>query len=183
MPNFIQHTPKSSVDLASPAAGPSASPKKRKRRKQKSARRREIEKLSPRMQDLAEGRLNIEDLDFEELTRGQLRGSDGKFNGPKPHAIPRVFHDAMQREISKRMQDMFNGKLQLSFDALVHLAKTGPARERLAAAQYLMERAIGPITQQSVVKSEVTIFDQQVSSGGFLMDLGEVDEPKEASPE
>lgn len=177
MPNFIQHTPKSAVELMEPDGTPAVQPKKKRgKHKRKSERRKQISKLPPRYQDLADGRLNVEDLDFEELTRGQLRGEDGKFRGPAPHVIPRAFHQAMQREINKRMQDMFNGKLQLSFDVLVEIAKSGPARERLTAAQYLMERAIGPITQQSVVKSEVTIFEDKISSGGFLVDLGEVEE-------
>lgn len=190
MPNFIPTPPRSTADIIADqlAAEQEAleNPPVRKSRpragKKKSPRQRSIDKLSPRMKDLEEGRLSIEDLDLEELQRGQLRSADGKFNGPKPHHIPRAFHDVMQREIAKRMQLMFNGQLQVGFNAIVEIAQDQRAtvtRERLAAAQYIMERGIGKIAEKQEIKSEVTVFEHQVSTGGFLMDLGELEQGNE----
>lgn len=187
MPNFIPTPARSTAEiiadqLAAEQEARANPPGKRSRPragKKKSPRRRSIDKLSPRMKDLEEGRLSIEDLDLEELQRGQLRSADGKFNGPKPHHIPRAMHDLMQREIQKRMQLMFNGKLQIGFDAIVDIAQDQRAsvtRERLAAAQYIMERGIGKIAEKQEIKSEVTVFEHQVSTGGFLMDLGELEQ-------
>lgn len=183
MPNFIAHPAKSAADLVQEQIeaeqNPTAIEKRPRPRagKKKSARRRQIDKLSPRMKDLEEGRISIEDLDMEELQRGQLRSADGKFHGPKPHAIPRAMHDLMQREIQKRAQLMFNGKLSLGFDVIVELAENPrtAARERLAAAQYILERGIGKIAEKQEIKTEVTVFEQQISTGGFLMDLGEIE--------
>ena len=185
MPNFIPTPPKTIEEivadqLAEEARAREPKPKQTRHRRapRKSHKRREIDKLSPRMKDLAEGRLSVDDLDLEELQRGQLRSLDGRFHGPKPHAVPRAFHDAMQRELAKRMQLMFNGKLQSSFDAIVGLMENErtPAREKLAAAQYVMERGIGKIAEKQEITSEVTVFEHKVSTGGFLMDLGEIEE-------
>lgn len=88
-------------------------------------------------------------------------------------------HDLMQRELAKRMQVMFNGQLQVGFDAIVEIAQDRRAtvtRERLAAAQYIVERGIGKIAEKQEIKSEVTVFEQAVSTGGFLMDLGELEQ-------
>lgn len=188
MPNFIAHPAKSAADLVQEQIeaeqNPTAIEKRPRPRagKKKSARRRQIDKLSPRMKDLEEGRISIEDLDMEELQRGQLRSADGRFHGPKPHHIPRAFHDAMQREISKRVQLMFNGEIKTGFDAIVEIAKDERAsvtRERLAAAQYIIERGVGKIAEKQEITSEVTIFEQAVSTGGFLMDLGELEQGSE----
>lgn len=187
LPNFIPTPPRSTAEiiaeqLAEEQERLANPPKKRQRPrsgKRKSTRRQSIDKLSPRMKDLEEGRISIEDLDIEELQRGQLRSADGRFHGPKPHHIPRAMHDLMQRELQKRMQLMFNGKLMVGFDAIVEIAqdtRAGVTRERLAAAQYIIERGIGKIAEKSEVKTEVTVFEHAVTTGGFLMDLGELEE-------
>lgn len=182
MPNFIAHTPRSAADIAKAELEPKepAQKKTRHRRgKRKSERRRQIDKLSPRYQDLADGRISIEDLDTEELTRGQLRNVDGTFSGPKPATIPRAFHDVLQKELQKRMQLMFNGQLMVGFNAIVEIAqdeRTAVTRERLAAAQYIVERGIGKIAEKQEISGEVTVFEKQISTGGFLMDLGEIEQ-------
>lgn len=182
MPNFIAHKPMSTADIALAELEP-PEPKvkqtRHRRAKRKSARRRAIDKLSPRYQDLAEGRISIEDLDMEELTRGQLRNADGTFSGPKPHVIPRAMHDVLQKELQKRMQNMFNGQIMVGFDAIVEIAqdpRVSVTRERLAAAQYIVERGIGKIAEKQEISGEVTVFEKQVSTGGFLMDLGELEQ-------
>lgn len=190
MPNFIPTPARSTAEIIADQLAaeqealenPPAKKTRHRRGKRKSARRQSIDQLSPRMKDLEEGRLSIEDLDLEELQRGQLRSADGKFHGPKPHHIPRAFHDAMQREIGKRVQLMFNGEIMTGFDAIVEIAKDERAsvtRERLAAAQYIIERGVGKIAEKQEIKSEVTVFEHQVSTGGFLMDLGELEQGDE----
>lgn len=184
MPNFIPTPPKTTAEIIAEELEPKeAAPKKTRHRraKRKSERRRQIDKLSPRYRDLAEGRISIEDLDTEELTRGQLRNVDGTFSGPRPYVIPRAMHDVLQKELQKRMQLMFNGKLMVGFDAIVDIAENpspSMARERLAAAQYIVERGIGKIAEKQEISGEVTIFEQQISTGGFLMDLGELEQGK-----
>lgn len=182
VPNFIAHTPRSAADIAKAELEPKEPEQKKtrhRRAKRKSERRRQIDKLSPRYQDLADGRISIEDLDTEELTRGQLRNVDGTFSGPKPAVIPRAFHDVLQKELQKRMQLMFNGQLMVGFNAIVDIAQDERAavtRERLAAAQYIVERGIGKIAEKQEISGEVTVFEKQISTGGFLMDLGEIEQ-------
>lgn len=157
--------------------------RKKRGPKRKSIPKKEMELrlLTPRMRDLAEGRLSIEDLDFEELTRGQLRDSRGGFSGAKPAVLPREWHDKLAAEIVKGAEAQFRKNYQMTMDTLVELVKNPrtPAREKLAAVIYMQERTIGRIVEKRETKTEVTVFDQLVESGELLMDLGELDEDGE----
>lgn len=141
----------------------------------------ELRLLTPRMRDLAEGRLNIEDLDWEELTRGQLRDSRGGFSGKAPALLPREWHDKLASEIIKGAEAQFRKNFQQTMDVLFGLINNPktPAREKLAAVIYAQERTIGKVVEKRETKTEVTVFEQLVESGDLLMDLGEVDEDGE----
>lgn len=104
---------------------------------------RELRLMSPRMRDLAEGRLRVEDLDWEELTRGQLRDVNGGFSGIKPAILPRSWHDAIAREITKGAEAQFRQNYDLTMEVLIGLIKDPrtPAREKLAAV--INERKAG----------------------------------------
>lgn len=131
--------------------------------------------MTPRMRDLAEGRLKVEDLDWEELTRGQLRDVNGKFTGRKPALLPREWHDAITAEIVRGAQAQFRKNFDATMEVLVKMALNPqtPAREKLAASQYVIERVIGKIPDKQEVKTEITVFDEAVANGQFLVDLGE----------
>ncbi|QPX62629.1 hypothetical protein SEA_WOLLYPOG_80 [Arthrobacter phage Wollypog] len=135
----------------------------------------ELRALTPKMRDLAEGRLKVEDLDWEELLQGRLKDSTGKFSGAAPAVLPRSFHTAIAQEIIIRAESKFRENFDDAMKALIGLVNNEktPARERLAAAQYVLERVIGKIPEKQEIKSEVTVFDQLVNSGGLLIDLGE----------
>lgn len=134
--------------------------------------------MTPRMRDLAEGRLSIEDLDWEELTRGQLRDARGGFSGKPPAILPREWHDKLATEIVKGAEAQFRKNFQETMDVLFALIKNPktPAREKLAAVIYAQERTIGRVVEKRETKTEVTVFEQLVESGDLLMDLGEMDE-------
>lgn len=136
---------------------------------------RELRALTPRMRDLAEGRLSVEDLDFEELQRGQLRDKNGNFTGRKPAILPRAWHERVAQELIRRGESEFRKNFDGALKAMVQLA-TDPrvaSRERFLASQYVIERIMGKIPDKVETKSEVTIFDQMVQDGSLLMDLGE----------
>lgn len=151
------------------------------KRKAKTKRQKELEVLSPRMRDLAEGRLRVEDLEWDELIRGQLRDRNGGFSGPRPALLPREWSDAIAAEIVRGAQSQFRLNFDSTMQVLVGLAldPRTPAREKLAASQYIIERVIGKIPEKQEIKSEISVFDTAVANGEFLMDLGEetVDEP------
>lgn len=150
--------------------------KKRGPKKQTlSKEEREMRALTPRMRDLAEGRLKVEDLDFEELQRGQLRDKNGNFTGRKPAVLPRAWHERVAQELIRRGESEFRKNFDGALSAMVNLATNQftPARERFLASQYVIERIMGKIPDKVETKSEVTIFDQMVQEGTLLMDLGE----------
>ena len=180
-PLFNPHQPVSAADIV--AAADSAShkvPKKGKNgrpRKKKSTQRRAMEALSPRWQDFEAGRLDVKDLDWEELSRGQLRNKKGTFSGRKPAILPRAWHDELARRAAEHGQDVLTRNLDVALDSLVQLAKSGPARERLGASQYITDRVLGLMTQKTENKTEITVFSEAIEKGDFLVDLGETDEP------
>ncbi len=141
----------------------------------KTKAQKELEALTPKMRDLAEGRLKVEDLDWEELVQGRLKDSSGKFNGSPPSVLPRAFHTQIAQEIIIRAESEFRKNFDGAMKALVKMVndEKTPARERLAAAQYVLERVIGKIPEKQEVKQEITVFDTLVQSGGLLIDLGE----------
>lgn len=137
----------------------------------------ELRALTPKMRDLAEGRLNVQDLDWEELVQGRLKDSTGKFSGVAPAILPREFHERISQEIIVRAESQFRQNFDGAMQALIGLVNNPktPARERLAAAQYVIERTIGKIPDKQEIKQEISVFDQLVQSGELLVDLGEVD--------
>lgn len=176
-------TPQTGGDIAEAYTPPPPKLKLTQRRKRGpkkktlTAAERELRLMTPRMRDLAEGRLKVEDLDWEELTRGQLRDKNGKFSGTRPAILPRAWHDAVAAEIVRGAEAEFRRNFDGAMATMVQMATNPgtPARERLAAAQYVIERTIGPIVQKTENKTEIAVFDAAVANGEFLVDLGESD--------
>jgi hypothetical protein len=134
----------------------------------------ELQALTPKMRDLAEGRLSVEDLDWEELVQGRLKDSTGKFSGAPPAILPRAFHERISQEIIIRADSQFRQNFDGAMQALIGLVNNErtPARERLAAAQYVIERTIGKVPDKQEIKQDITVFDRLVQTGELLMDLG-----------
>lgn len=138
----------------------------------------ELQALTPRMRDLAEGRLKLEDLDWDELVKGQLKDVNGNFTGRAPALLPRMFHERIAEELIVRAQSQFRKNFQSAMDQMQRLVEDPrtPARERLAASQYVIERVMGKMTEKQEIKQEISVFDRLVQDGSLLMDLGEVEE-------
>lgn len=132
-------------------------------------RRRRTSRASDRMQMLIDGEIKIEDLDDEELRRGQLRSKDGDFRGRPPQLIPRTFHEAIVRELIERGNAKLRDNLEASLSVITQMAmnpKT-PARERLAAAQYVVERTMGKIPEKQIVQAQVAKWEAQMEDVVF----------------
>ena len=103
-----------------------------------------IEALS-RWQQLLAGHLSVEDLDDEELSRGQCRDKDGRFRGLVPKMIPKALHDRMAKQLIQRAQEKFQLGLLGAIDALNEIAQ-GTAYEpadRIKAAGMVIDRVMG----------------------------------------
>jgi hypothetical protein len=126
---------------------------------------------SPRMQEFINGDITVEDLDLEELRRGQFRDKNGGFQGKPPHMIPRDFHEAIARELIERTNGSLRTKLSDSMDVIYELMinKRTPARERLAAAQYIMERTMGKIPDKQIVEAKIAKWQDAMEEVVFEM--------------
>lgn len=132
--------------------------------------------LSDRYELLVTGEIKIEDLDTEELMRGQLMDKNGHFTGRPPKAIPRNFHQAAVRELIHRSEKNLLGKLMNMYDVLEEVAmnKHTNGQARVQAAVYIIERISGKIPDRSQVSLEVTKFQELVDAGELIMDIGEL---------
>ena len=125
------------------------------------------------------GELKVEDMDWEELLRGRFRDKNGEWRGGTGAMVPRKYHEAVSREILLRADSMFRENFDIAMKAMVQLVTEPrtPARERFAAAQFLIERTVGKLTDKSVVEVKVSKFQELVEGGALLIDLEEVDTP------
>lgn len=94
---------------------------------------------------IAEGILDLEDWDNEELIRGYRRGRQGKF-GPAPKYIPRE----IQQEAFRRLVHRGNRKLREAYmktiEGLIDLAHNGESEKvRLEAVKELLNRIVGKV--------------------------------------
>jgi hypothetical protein len=105
-------------------------------------------RVTGRYAELISGTLSVEDLDDDELSRGQLKDKNGQFRGRPPKMVPQELVQAMRREWlsraeAKLRESLYEGGIgtltQLSTD------KTIDPGVRLRAAQMLMERTMGKV--------------------------------------
>lgn len=89
------------------------------------------------------GKLSVQDLDDEELARGQIRKADGTWSNNKN--IPREVFQAAQAELFKRADIKLRENLITAVDTMAEIA-SGSAYEpevRIRAAQFIYERVRG----------------------------------------
>lgn len=105
-------------------------------------------RLRGRYAQLLTGGLTVEDLDDEELARGQLKASDGTFRGRPPSVVPAELVQAMRREwLSRAEAKLREALLEKGIGTLTALAGNAaidPA-VRLRAADKLIERTMGKV--------------------------------------
>lgn len=134
--------------------------------------------VSPRMQALLDGAITVEDLDDEEILRGQLRSADGSFKGRPTNYLPRELAMAWQREGQKRHQVWVTETVPLAQKTIVKLMSSGmlsPAdATKLKAAQWVLERFGGKTPDRVEVKAEVQTWEHVVED--ILVDVEEDDD-------
>lgn len=98
----------------------------------------------------------VDGLDEEELARGQLKAEDGTFKGRPPSLVPREFLLACQREQERRFKEIFSQDVLTVARKYVNIAQDEniPAKDRLKAMQYVMERIFGGIPKDVRVSQE-----------------------------
>jgi hypothetical protein len=135
--------------------------------------------VPPRIQQLLDGTLPIEDLDEEELARGYPRATDGTFRNP-PVVIPRAIHNRMMQELFRRANTTLKESLSdaaATMTNIINDPKQDP-KIRLEASKWLIERIMGK-TPEVVVNVEdkryEKLFDRMARGGQVGMTIdGEV---------
>lgn len=135
-----------------------------------SGRSRTNARVPDRLQRLISGDLKVEDLDDEEIMRGQLRSADGSFRGRPSAVVPRAFHDAIKAELVSRSDRKLQENLNEARATIVDLMlnKRTPAMVRLMAAQHVEARLIGPIPKEIQAKVETKKWEDV---DGLLVDI------------
>lgn len=133
------------------------------------------------------GKIKVEDLDDEEVARGQLRNAAGGFSGRPPTVVPAELVQAMRREwLSRAEEKLRNALLEKGIGTLTELAgsdRIDPA-VRLRAATVLMERVMGKVPDKIQLAAEdpvETLFRNILADPEGLADPHPV--PKELSAE
>lgn len=135
---------------------------------------RAILKLPERYQKFASGELSLDEMDMEELERGQLRDLNGAFTGVPPASLPIAFYKAMRDELIRRVEQQNMHLVGKAFGALQEVmtkpGMTGDARVK--AATQLLDRLVGPvgtkIEMSGVVKQQWEVL---LEGGGVAVDL------------
>lgn len=129
-----------------------------------------------RRQALLDGDITVDDLGLDELLTGRLNDKNGTQRRGNPASIPRAIHDSMVRELLKRGESLFRESYAEAIEVMrkVMLDDSVDPRERLKAAQYVVERFAGKVPD----KVEVSTSDpwQQVIDQVMITSSDE-DEP------
>ena len=126
---------------------------------------------------LIDGRLKIEDLDDEELQRGELRNSAGRFGGKQPQWIPRQFIQAMQRQMISRAADGWHANLMQAQEQLIALGMDPKvdAGVRFRALTYIIERSTGKIPDKVEMTGTIKPYEELLQGVEVVRDVDIVD--------
>lgn len=146
--------------------------------------KQQVLKSPNRYRAFMNGKITIDDLDEDEIMRGQIRNKAGHFGGRKPNYVPREFLTQIQvkqREIYEQtLAPMVLKAMRTLDDVMEEKAgrySSGPSPQhaaRVAAAKLVLERALGRVPEQVQIKAEISHWERV--AGEILID---VDDPKE----
>ena len=130
-------------------------------------------RLSTRAQALVSGELSPEDLDDEELMRGQVREASGRFAHKPPSLIPRQLRDELQRRLLARGDEILKRGYLVATQLMVEVVQDQnvPVKERLSAAKFIIDK-IAPDKIEVVHRSETPIeqmLREAMSEGGLVV--------------
>lgn len=114
--------------------------------------------VSPRADAIRRQEIRVEDLDDEELIRGQVRDADGHFRHGPLRQIPREFHDELMRRILDRGMEKLRSSYLAAIDVIVDGIvedRSVDIRLRYDAAKYVIERLAGRTPERVEVGVEM----------------------------
>lgn len=123
--------------------------------------------------NIKNGSVPWSELDDEELGKGKLRDKNGQWRGGTGSLLPRT----MVPEITRRLKDRYDDRLrehlknaQGVFLDIMNDTAADP-KDRLKAAQYMMERLIGKVPDKVEVVAEIKPWEGLIE--GILTDVPE----------
>lgn len=147
------------------------------------AKKAALETLGPQgvdtVQLLESGMIDVEDLTWDELIGGFVYVRDPVtkeiLDIRKPKAIPRAFYLQVTRALIAQSDQLFRDQFTPAMNALSKLITDSrtPARERLAASQYVIDRVVGKIPEKREVDLHVPQFQRLVESSQLIVDIGD----------
>lgn len=106
---------------------------------------------------LLNGLISVEDLDDDEVARGQLKDKNGQFRGRPPKLIPADLVQAMRREWLGRAEAKLRAALmEVSLDGMIEIAKDKNVDPgvRLRAQLAIQERTMGKVPDKVQLSAE-----------------------------
>lgn len=121
------------------------------------------------------GLIPLSELDDMEISRIQLRDNNGQFRGRKPF-VSRKITTEFRRELQRRYDLRIQEAVLSAHDTMVNAMSSDTATwtEKMKAATYLIERAVGKVPDKVEVTAEIRPWEGIVM--GILTDVGEVEE-------
>lgn len=137
--------------------------------------------INTRYQEFVDGKLTIDDLDEEEIMRGQLRTVAGDFRGRPPAYVPQVFAKAIA-ERQRQMVYIELGRKVLkaltTLDEVMSRQHPQPGdNARVAAARLILEYNIGKVPDKVELKAEISTWEKNV--GELIVTYPDVPDTKE----
>lgn len=151
---------------------------------EKKKRAQQEVRVSGRMAQFLAGEISVEDLDDDELARGQFRDANGGFSGRPNKMIPREVQQEMIRRLLSRGDELWRNGYNIAIKVHLEIAAdpNNAPGDRLKAAQYLIERVAGKTPDRIHIAAEdpvETLFRQILADPEGLNEAHPV--PKEPS--
>jgi hypothetical protein len=140
-----------------------------------------------RREQLLNGVITVQDLDDEELARGQCRDADGSFTSRPGKKMPREIHQEMIRRLLSRGDEIWRRGYNVAIRVHLEIAAdpNNSPGDRMRAAQYLIERVAGKTPERIQLAAEdpvETLFRRILADpDGLLEPAAPVREPQMTS--
>ena len=121
--------------------------------------------IPTRYEAFMNGELTIDDLDEDEIMRGQLKNAAGNFGGRPPMYIPRKFATALAEKQKELIQAELAGLVLPAMRTLVEVMnKPHPQpgdNAKVQAAKLILERNLGKVPETLQLKAEIKTWEQK----------------------
>ncbi len=120
--------------------------------------------VNTRMEAFLAGNISLDEMDEEEIRRGEFRALDGTFRGRPVDIVPRKFHEELVRLTINRMNEKFRQDLEPMQEILRDIASNPrlSADARMKSAIYLIERVLGKVPEKTIVEATVKKWEDDI---------------------